>query len=62
MELLLETRLLQELRLGSAGNQPTSNKYTVEGFELVMEALGKMPELAVLEMQLPAEESLNIGK
>ena len=59
---MTKARQLRELRLGSAGDQPTSNKYTAKGFKLIMEALKKMPELAVLEMQLPAEKKLDIGK
>ncbi len=36
---LLGLRQLRELRLGSAGEQPTSNKFTVKGFLAVMRAL-----------------------
>ena len=49
---LIELRQLQELRLGSA----TDNKFTRKGFETFMQALRQLPELAVLEMQLPAVE------
>ena len=47
---LIELHQLQELRLGSA----TDNKFTEEGFNTVVKALQQLPELAVLEMQLPA--------
>lgn len=47
---LLELRQLRELRLGNSND---NNKFTVEGFTIVMKSLQEMPELSVLEMQLP---------
>ena len=56
---------LQELRLGSVGDgvrDINNNKFTLEGFKAVMAALKTLPELTVLEMQLPKEKVLSICK
>ena len=59
---LLVMSQLRELRLGVAGDDddPTSNKFTAKGFEAVLKALKQIPELAVLEMQLP-DMQMSIG-
>lgn len=54
---LLEMRQLRELRLGNSND----NKFTVEGFLAVMKTLPEMPELTVLEMQLPTVAILSIS-
>ena len=51
---------LRELQLGAAEEGPASNKFTAEGFKVVLKALEEMPELAVLEMQLP-DRQMGIG-
>ena len=54
---LIKIHQLQDLRLGSAGDEPASEKkntFTEKGFEAIMEALEELPTLVTLEMQLPS--------
>jgi hypothetical protein len=55
-------RQLTELRLGSATEKSDgdNNIFTVSGFEAVLGSLETMPELTVLDMQLPHVKEFDI--
>ncbi len=62
---LIKIHQLQDLRLGSAGDEPASkvkNTFTKEGFEAVLKALEELPTLTTLEMRLPSLKKISIGK
>ena len=62
---LLKMRQLQDLRLGSAEDEPANknkNTFTEKGFTAVMGALKELPALATLEMRIPSLKRLNIRK
>ena len=54
-------RQLRELRFGAVGTGPSGNSFTANGFRTILKSLGEMPQLTVLEMQLPVEKGLYIG-
>ena len=52
---LIKIHQLQDLRLGSAGDEPASenkNAFTEKGFNAVLGALKELPTLATLEMPI----------
>jgi CheY-like chemotaxis protein len=53
---------LTELRLGSATEKAdgNSNTFTVDGFRAVLNKLETMPQLTVLDMQLPHVKKFNV--
>ena len=54
---LIKIHQLQDLRLGSAGDESASkmkNTFTDEGYKAVFGALEELPTLATLEMRLPS--------
>jgi hypothetical protein len=54
---------LTELRLGSATEKAdgNSNTFTVDGFEAVLNKLETMPQLTVLDMQLPHVKEFSVN-
>jgi hypothetical protein len=54
---------LTELRLGSATEKADgdSNTFTVDGFRAVLNKLKTMPQLTVLDMQLPHVKEFSVN-
>jgi hypothetical protein len=59
---LCRMQQLTELRLGRATEKADgdNNTFTIDGFGAVLDVLGTMPKLTVLDMQLPHVKELDI--